>query len=286
MSIPVFKNVENPRIDLHSHTTFSDGKLTPVEIIDRAVNFQIDVLAITDHDTVAGLEQAKQHIENNNLALTLINGIEISTLWNGFDIHIVGLNINPSNPALVSFIEKQQIARETRATEMGKKLEKAGFTGIYQAAKLLAGDGSVTRAHFARVLMAQGHISKMQAAFDKYIGKGKRAFVKPNWCSMEEAVSIIHQAGGVAVMAHPIRYDLSGKWRRKLIVEFKEACGDGLEIILPQMNPEQKKLMLSYCQEYELYASLGSDFHFPTKWNDLGRNLRLPENCQPVWQLW
>ena len=118
------------------------------------------------------------------------------------------------------------------------------------------------------------------------IGKGKRAYVKPTWCEIKEAVEVIHSAGGVAVMAHPVRYDLSAKWLRRLIVQFKEEGGDALEIVLPQMSPDQRRQMLTYCLEYDLYASMGSDFHYPTKWSDLGRNLTLPENCRPVWQLW
>ena len=278
--------VERPRIDLHAHTNCSDGTLTPQELVERAVNFQLNVLAITDHDTVAGLAAAQHYIHEKQLPLLLINGIEISTYWHGFDIHIVGLNINPNHPAITELVAKQQIAREARAVEMGHKLEKAGFTGIYEQAKLLAGEGSVTRSHFARVLFEQGHVNHLQTAFDKYLGKGERAFVKPDWLNINDAVAVIKQAGGSAVMAHPIRYDLSAKWRRKLIVEFKEAGGDALEIVLPQMNQEQKNLMLLYCNEYNLYASLGSDFHYPTRWSDLGRNLTLPEKCQPVWQLW
>ena len=121
---------------------------------------------------------------------------------------------------------------------------------------------------------------------DKYIGKGNRAYVKPNWCSIEEAVAIIHTAGGVAVMAHPIRYDLSTKWLRRLIVHFKAVAGDGLEVVLPQMNDAQRKLMLSFCLEYDLHASMGSDFHQPSRWSDLGRNLRMPEHAKPIWQIW
>lgn len=285
MSIPVSDKFKNSRVDLHSHTNHSDGKLSPTELIDRAVNFQLDVLAITDHDTIAGLNVASDYIQDNKLAITLINGIEISTSWHGFDIHIVGLNIDKSNLALTELIQQQQLARESRATRMGEKLTKCGFTDIYEEAKSLAGHGSITRSHFAQILLRQGHVNHMQAAFDKYIGKGKRAFVKPQWCEISHAVDVIHQAGGVAVMAHPIRYDLSGKWLRKLIVEFKAAGGDALEIVLPQMSIEQKRLMLSYCEEYELHASMGSDFHYPSKWSDLGRNLTLPENCHPVWQL-
>lgn len=280
------KDLSNLRVDLHSHTNCSDGALTPQELIERAVNFQIDVLAITDHDTVSGLYSAKQTILDKNISLTLVDGIEISTEWQGFEIHIVGLNIDPNNEALLLLIEQQQQRRETRAITMGEKLTKCGFPDVYEKAKALAGAGSITRAHFARVLLQQGAVSKMQAAFDKYIGKGSRAYVKPNWCSIEEAVAIIHAAGGVAVMAHPIRYDLSTKWLRRLIVHFKAVEGDGLEVVLPQMNDAQRKLMLSFCLEYDLHASMGSDFHQPSRWSDLGRNLRMPEHAKPIWQIW
>ena len=278
------------RIDLHSHTNCSDGTLSPQTLIDRAVNFQIDVLAITDHDTVAGLDIAQKHIEEQNISLKLINGIEISTAWQGFEIHIVGLNIDTNNDALKTLIEKQQQAREQRALSMGEKLAKCGFPDVYADAKEMAGKGSITRAHFAKVLHQQGHVNTMQQAFDKYIGKkgskGQRAYVKPNWCSIEEAVQAIHHAGGSAVMAHPIRYDLTAKWLRRLIVHFSEVAGDGLEVVLPQMNPEQRRKMLAYCQEYNLHASMGSDFHYPNQWSDLGRNLTMPVGAKPVWAQW
>lgn len=278
------------RIDLHSHTNCSDGGLSPQALIDRAANYQINVLAITDHDTTAALDIAQKHIEDKNIPLTLIDGIEISTAWQGFEIHIVGLNIDKENAQLKSLIAEQQNAREQRAITMGEKLAKCGFTTIYDDAKQLAGTGSITRAHFAKILHQQGHVSTMQQAFDKYIGKkgskGQRAYVKPNWCSIEEAVEVIHQAGGSAVMAHPIRYDLSAKWLRRLIVNFSEADGDALEVVLPQMNNEQRAKMLGYCREYNLFASMGSDFHYPSRWSDLGRNLTMPVGARPVWAQW
>jgi predicted metal-dependent phosphoesterase TrpH len=278
------------RIDLHSHTNCSDGGLSPQSLIDRAHNYQIDVLAITDHDTVAALDIAENYIEEKNIPLKLIHGIEISTAWEGFEIHIVGLNIDKSNETLKELICAQQAARELRATTMGEKLDKCGFPGIYDEAKTLAGTGSITRAHFAKVLYQQGHVSNMQQAFDKYIGKkgskGQRAYVKPTWCSIEEAIKAIHSAGGTAVMAHPIRYDLSAKWLRRLIVDFNAVNGDGLEVVLPQMNPEQRKKMLNYCVEYDLHSSMGSDFHYPNKWSDLGRNLTMPVGAKPIWALW
>jgi len=278
------------RIDLHSHTKCSDGGLTPETLVDRAVNYQIDVLAITDHDTVAGFDIAQKHITDKKLPLTLISGIEISTAWQGFEIHIVGLNIDTNNTDLQHLISQQQKAREDRALAMGDKLIKCGFDNIYHDAKALAGDGSITRAHFAKVLYQQGHVSTMQQAFDKYIGKkgskGQRAYVKPNWCTIEEAVDVIHSAGGSAVMAHPIRYDLTSKWLRRLIVQFSEAKGDGLEVVLPQMNADQRQKMLNYCLEYNLHASMGSDFHYPNKWSDLGRNLTMPVGAKPIWAQW
>ena len=282
-----FKNLpDSIRLDLHSHTNCSDGGLSPQSLVDRAVNFQIDVLAITDHDTVAGLDIAAKHITDKNYPLTLINGIEISTLWEGFEIHLVGLNIDLSSPALLQLIEQQQQARENRALMMGEKLSKCGFTDIYQQAKGLAGTGSITRAHFAKVLFQQGSVATLQKAFDKYIGKGQRAYVKPQWCSIKEAIDAIHAAGGNAVMAHPVRYDMTTKWLRRLVVQFKEEGGDGLEIVLPQMNNEQRKLMLSFCLEYDLQGSMGSDFHYPSKWSDLGRNLIMPEQATPIWSQW
>ena len=290
MSTPELDNSQlsanQRRFDLHTHTNLSDGKLTPEQLIERAVNFQIDTLAITDHDTVQALAIARQYIDDNKVAINLVNGIEISTSWHSFEIHIVGLNIEPNHPALTQLINLQQQARDNRAQMMAQKLTQCGIEGTLDEAKALAGEGSLTRAHFARVLLNRGLISHMQTAFDKYIGKGKRAFVKPQWCSVKEAVECIHQAGGVAVIAHPMRYDISAKWLRRLILDFKAAGGDAMEIVLPQMNKDQKRLMLSYCLEYNLHASLGSDFHYPSRWSDLGRNLVLPENCTPVWQLW
>jgi len=278
------------RIDLHCHSHCSDGSLSPQTLIDRAVNYQIAVLAITDHDTLDGFYIAQEYILEKNIPIKLISGLEISTSWEGFEIHIVALNIDPESSAIQQLIASQQQAREDRASAIGEKLAKCGFPDAYKDAKNLAAKGSITRAHFAKVLYQQGHVSTMQKAFDKYLGKKGRntqqAYVKPTWCSIEEAVVAIHAAGGTAVMAHPIRYDLSAKWLRRLIVHFKECQGDGLEVVLPQMNPQQRQIMLNYCTEYDLHASAGSDFHQPNKWSDLGRNLILPDGAKPIWALW
>jgi len=286
MSIVDFDFNLQTRCDFHTHTSFSDGRLRPEQLIERAVNFQIEALAITDHDTIAGLDSANRYILEQSYRLTLIPGIEISTMWQNFEIHIVGLNIDVKNPALTRLIESQQHARDSRAVQISEKLAKCGFENTLEKAQKLAVDGSITRAHFGRVLYEEGHVATMQGAFDKYLGKKQRAFVKPLWCDINEAVQAIHQAGGSAVLAHPMRYDMTAKWLRRLILDFKAAGGDGMEIVLPQMNQEQRRLMLTFCLEYDLYASLGSDFHYPSKWSDLGRNLTLPEQVKPIWQCW
>ncbi|WP_228445312.1 RNase RNM [Thalassotalea sp. HSM 43] len=274
------------RVDLHSHTTCSDGRLTPAELVERATTFQIEQLAITDHDTVQAFALAQDYIEQKGLKLRLISGIEISTMWQNFEIHIVGLNVDTQHPALTALIEQQQQAREQRATLMAEKLAKAGFADCYQQAKQYAGDGTITRAHFARVLFDRGDVSTMQKAFDKYIGKGQRAFVKPLWCSIEQAIEVINLAGGHSVIAHPMKYSLSTKWLRRLIVDFKAANGDAMEVASPQMNEQQRQLLVTLCNEYGLEASVGSDFHYPNRWSELGRNLQLKSDVSGIWRHW
>jgi hypothetical protein len=280
------KEITSQRYDLHTHTYFSDGQLSPQELIDRAVNFQVDCIAITDHDTTAALDIAAGYILEKNYPIKLINGVEISTQWHGFDIHVVGLAINPAQVSIKQLLLTQQQCRMTRAQQIAAKLEKAGFADIYQQAKSYTSTDIITRAHFARALTERGVVSQPQQAFNKYLGKGKRAYVAPQWCTITQAVSAIHDAGGVAVLAHPIRYDLTAKWRRRLIVDFKSANGDALEAALPQMNENQRRLITQYCLEYNLLASVGSDFHYPTRWSDLGRRLTIADQLTPVWSCW
>ena len=276
------------RVDLHSHTNCSDGQLTPEELICRADNMQIEQFAITDHDTIAAIKPAQQCILDKSLNVRLISGIEISTMWQNMEIHIVGLNFDLENPALNELINQQQAYRELRAELMAQKLEKAGFENVLQDAKLLAKDGTITRAHFAKVLFNRGVVSSMQKAFDKYIGKGERAYVKPMWCELSVAVDVIKQAGGVSVIAHPMKYKLTTKWIRRLIVDFVAAKGDAMEIASARMSPQQKELSVQLCQEYGLQASVGSDFHFPSKWTELGRHLRINDDVDlaVIWQHW
>lgn len=274
------------KIDLHSHTTFSDGRLTPTELIQRAQTMQVDVLAITDHDTTNGLADARAAAEKYFPALTLINGVEISTRWHSFEIHIVGLGIDIQHPVLQTFLAEQQQKREERAAKIAEKLTKCGFEGTLERARRYAGVGQITRAHFARVLVDNFGVGTLEKAFKLYLGKGKRAAVKAEWPEIARAVEVIQAAGGRAVLAHPIHYDMTTKWLRRLIGEFSEAGGDAVEVVFPGMSADKQALLQSIVAEHQLLASAGSDFHFPGRWTELGRCQFKSDNLRPVWYDW
>ncbi|MDA0117871.1 RNase RNM [Vibrio sp. T11.5] len=274
------------RIDLHSHTTASDGRLPANELIDRALGFDIDVLAITDHDTVDGLEIAHQYVQDNQLPITIINGIEISTVWQNKDIHIVGLNIDPQSAELAQLIEQQKKHREGRAEMIAHRLSKATRKGVLEEVQAIAGDAPITRAHFAKWLVDNGYAKTMQQVFKKYLTRNNPGYVPPSWCSMAEAICAIHSAGGQAVLAHPGRYDLTAKWLKRLLAAFVEAGGDAMEVAQPQQGQQERRNLADYAIQYKLLASQGSDFHYPSPWMELGRNLWLPAGVEPVWKDW
>ncbi|WP_404340365.1 PHP domain-containing protein [Pseudoalteromonas mariniglutinosa] len=274
------------KYDLHSHTNYSDGQLSVEQLLLRAVEKNIDVFAITDHDTLAAIEPARCLIKEQNLPLTLISGVEVSTKWESFEIHIVGLNVDCDHPALNTLLASQQSKRQQRAIAIGQRLAKNGFTGIYEQASEFAKNAQITRAHFARALVERGVAKNFPGVFKKYLGRGKTGYVPSQWCDMQTAITAIHQAGGVAVIAHPGRYQMSNKWLRKLLIEFKSYGGNAMEVAQPQQAPSERQFLGELSKEYELLASQGSDFHFPTSWLELGKNLYLPKDCQGVWQAW
>ncbi|AYV22579.1 RNase RNM [Vibrio mediterranei] len=271
------------KIDLHSHTTASDGRLSVAELLDRAIGFDVKVLAITDHDTLDAIPEALELIEQQSLPIELVNGIEISTVWQNKDIHIVGLGVSLDSPELLALIEAQQARRVERSELIAHRLEKATREGVLEEVKLIAGDAPITRAHFAKWLVDNGYAKTMQQVFKKYMTRNNTGYVPPNWCSMQEAVAAIHSAGGVAVLAHPGRYQLTAKWLKRLIAAFCEANGDAMEVAQPQQSLQERRNLADYAIQYNLLASQGSDFHYPSPWMELGRNLWLPSGVEPVW---
>jgi predicted metal-dependent phosphoesterase TrpH len=272
------------RYDLHCHSTASDGALSPTELVQRSVQQGVTVLALTDHDTTMGLSEARQCAKE--LGIGFINGIELSTSWQKKSLHILGLNIDPNYPPLANATHLLQKTRLERAKKIADKLEKKRITGAFEAVQKAAGDGMITRSHFSDFLLSQFHVSTQQEAFDRYLGKGKPAFVATEWAEMSVAVDWITASGGIAVLAHPLRYNLTASWMKRLLTAFKEAGGQGMEVITGRSNPDEIKLLANYARQFELAGSVGSDFHNPASpWVELGRLDALPNGVLPVWNL-
>jgi 3',5'-nucleoside bisphosphate phosphatase len=272
------------RYDLHCHSTASDGALSPTALVQRAHQNGVTALALTDHDTTMGLAEA--HVCADALGMRLIDGIELSTSWQNKCLHIVGLGIDPYYAPLANATHELQATRLERAAKIAEKLEKKHITGAFEAVKKAAGQGMITRSHFADFLLSQFHVSTQQEAFDRYLGKGKPAFVATTWADMEIAIHWITEAGGVAVLAHPLRYKLTANWMKRLLAAFKDAGGQSMEVVTGRNNVDEIKLLATYANQFALAGSVGSDFHSPvTPWVELGRLAPLPDNIQPVWEL-
>jgi len=273
-------------IDLHSHSYYSDGTLSPADLIRRAHENGVNVLALTDHDEIKGLTEAKTTADS--LGLQLINGVEISISWDrNQTIHIVGLNIDPENQDLQSGLLLIRQERVRRAKKIADKLEKTGIENVWQKVTEKAGFESVTRTHFARFLVENGHAKDMQHCFKKYLGRKGRAYVNGHWLPMEDAVGWINSAGGQAVIAHPTRYKLTKSKLERLVTEFKACGGVGLEVVAQRYSDKEKAEMASLARRFDLLSSVGSDFHNPgNPYVELGRGLALPVDCKPIWGDW
>jgi predicted metal-dependent phosphoesterase TrpH len=278
------------RVDLHSHTNASDGNLTPEQLCRRAVELRIDMLAITDHDTAAGFRAARAFLDSQRdddpLPLQLIPAAEFSCVWRNMNIHIVALGLDVEHPAAQAAFEFLQSAREQRAVMIDAKLDKLRMPGTYAGAKALAGEAQVGRPHFARFMVTRGYVSSVDAAFDRYLGAGKVGDIKVVWPSMEQAVEWINGAGGVAVLAHPLKYRLTATRLRLLVAEFKAVGGTAMEVVTGRQQQDWS-FLAQLCRQHELEASQGSDFHGPgLSWGDLGQISPMPGGCTPVWQRW
>lgn len=268
------------KIDLHSHSNVSDGVLSPTALISRAKEQGIEVLALTDHDTVDGIAEAKTAAQQQQI--TLISGVEISTVWQGKTIHIVGLDFDETHPAMTELLQRQAQLRYARAVEIGERFKKFGLENAFAEAQALT-SGEVTRAHYARYLVNIGMVSNEGQAFKRYLSQGKPCYVKANWCDIPTAIEVIHQAGGIAVVAHPMRYQMTNNKIRTLIEDFQQWGGDAVEIA-GGVDLNQQKMLIQWLDKLSLSASVGSDFHYPCGWIELGKNLTIPENVKTVWQ--
>ncbi len=270
--------------DLHCHSTCSDGQLSPADLVRRARERHVEVLALTDHDTLNGLPDAAATAAE--VGIRLIPGIEFSCRWEGRGVHVVGLNFDPEHPQLLQAVAQQEQTRWERAQLIGEKLAKLGIEGAFEGACRLAGEGGmVGRPHFAQYLVEQGRVADIDGAFKRYLGTGKPGDVKQSWPVMEEAIGWIRAAGGLAVLAHPDKYKVTRTRLRAMVEEFRDVGGEGIEVVSGNQNTNVTRDMQQLATRYGLLASCGSDFHFPGQsWQDLGVMPPLPENCTPVWE--
>jgi len=275
------------KVDFHCHTTASDGSLTPFEIIDLAVKYEVTTLAITDHDTTAGYEQAKTYAQENNVQL--ITGVEASCEWNGYTIHIVGLDFDIENPQLQEGLQQIREMRIQRANLMLDKMTDKSHIKIDDFEKKLwsiVGDGVVGRGHFAELLKQEGLVKNAQQAFDRFLKKGKSGYVPSKWPELDEVVKLITQANGVAVIAHPGIYKFTSNKLNRLIIDFKSAGGQAIEVVNQPRHSGDIVGMAQRALTHDLHASLGSDFHRPEhSWRGLGWLAPLPQTVNPVWNL-
>lgn len=270
--------------DLHCHSLCSDGQLSPSDLVDRASEMGVTMLALTDHDTLQGIPEARQQAAKHQIQL--ISGIEFSTVWNGIGIHVVGLGFDETHPAMIEAVERQENCRLERAKKIAERLEKQGAEGIWDKAVEIANGAQIGRPHFAQALIEMDKVSNMAQAFKKYLGAGKPGDVKTMWPDISEVVGWIRDAGGVAVIAHPDKYKMTRTKLKRLLKAFSEAGGNGLEVVSGGMEATFSRRMAEFCEEYGLLASQGSDFHGPKPWSELGKFGKMPEGVTPVWSHW
>jgi predicted metal-dependent phosphoesterase TrpH len=270
--------------DLHSHSTRSDGLLPPAEVVERASQRGVEVLALTDHDELSGLPEARAAAASTGIRL--INGVEVSVSWNGHTLHIVGLNVDPENQTLVEGLRKNRSGREARAQRIAAQLEGLGIGGAYDGARSYASNPElVSRAHFARYLVERGHAKTTQGIFDRYLGAGKPGYVPHVWAQLAEALTWIRAAGGLPVLAHPGRYKTDSAEQAALLSEFKDLGGAALEVLTSAHTAEQSADWAKLATRYGLLASVGSDYHGPREsYRDLGDLPPLPSGCTPIWR--
>jgi len=271
------------RYDLHCHSTASDGALSPTDVVKRAQERGVTALALTDHDTTMGLDEAGKSAEA--VGIRLIPGIELSAMWQNQCFHIVGIGINPDYQPLAEATEALQNTRMERAEKIADKLAKKNIPGALEAVKKAAGDSMITRSHFADFLVSGHHVDTQQEAFDRYLAKGKAAYVATPWADMALAVNWITGAGGVAIVAHPLRYKLSSNTMKRFLTDFKDAGGQGIEVVTGRITSDEIMRTAILAKKFGLAGSAGSDFHCPDQWIELGRLPSLPANIKPVWEL-
>ena len=269
-------------VDLHLHSTASDGMLDPAALVAHVSGCGVKLMALTDHDTVAGVDAAAAAARVHGIGF--LPGVELSVSWRARSLHVIGLGIDARAPALGEGMAAIARLREARAEQIAQALDKAHAPGTAALDGIRAAGSLPTRTHFARALVALGAATDVGAAFERFLGRGRPGDVKAAWPALTEAIGWIVEAGGRAVIAHPMRYALSAGARRELCAEFASAGGHGIEVITGGGSVADREQAVSLAVRSGLAGSVGSDFHDPAiPWNPPGRLAKLPSSIPPVW---
>ena len=271
--------------DLHRHSVVSDGTLTPEQLAARARANGVDLWSLTDHDEVGGQQRALEAARAEGLRY--LTGVEVSVTFADETVHIVGLGFDHTDPRMAEGLADTRDGRGPRAIEMGEQLAKVGIPGAYEGAlKYVGNPRLISRTHFARFLVETGVCRDTSEVFRKYLVEGKPGYVPHRWARLGDAVRWITQAGGVAVVAHPARYNFSATAEYALFSEFKQHGGQGVEVVTGSHSAAEAQRYAELAREFGLAASRGSDFHSPDESHvDLGRLAPLPADLTPVWAL-
>ena len=270
-------------IDLHVHSTVSDGTLTPTQLVELAVKENLSAFALTDHDTVRGVDEAMaaaSSFRKQGSPIHVIPGVEISAAYRGSDIHILGLNVNHKNTVLCQTLDAAEKERVDRNRKMAQNLASAGLDITYEAIQQLDPEAVITRAHFAKYLVLKGYASDNNDAFKKYLHDKSPYYVSRKYLSPEEVIQLILQADGIPILAHPLLYHLEESELKRLILRLKEVGLKGLEAIYTCNSANDEAFVKRLARQNDLLISGGSDFHGankPTVFLGKGKgNLKIP----------
>jgi predicted metal-dependent phosphoesterase TrpH len=274
------------KFDLHCHSHFSDGVLAPAEVAARAKANGADVWALTDHDELGGIAQAREAAQA--LGLHYVPGVEVSVTWSEQTVHIVGLRIDETHPELIEGLEATRSGRLRRAKEIARQLEKAGIPDALSGAlKYVDNPELISRTHFARYIVELNLCETISDVFKNYLTEGKPGYAPHRWATLADALQWIRAAGGVAVIAHPGRYKYSDTAFDALLDEFKQLGGTGIEVVTSGHTVEQYAQYAQVAKRFGLLASVGSDFHSPAESRmDVGTTPPLPVGLKPIWHDW
>ena len=272
-------------IDLHNHSYYSDGVLSPTDVVRLAKQQGCDIFALTDHDTLDGLNEAL--IEANKLGIEFVAGVEVSAMWRNMTIHILGLGVDIENEVLKSGLNQHQEFRQIRAEKMARGLAGAGIAGVMEKVKKIAKTDMITRTHFAQMLIQERICKDMKSVFRRFLTGKKPGGVGGKWAQFDEVISWIHAAGGKAVLAHPFRYRMTQTKIKRMLSDLAEYGLDGVEVVTAHSSEEEIALMSVWAKEYKLLTSVGSDYHgWPNQRVQIGRLQTMPNVNEAVWKDW